>query len=151
MAEVLNADRLRRKIRAMPDKFKKAVLASQVQSAQELTSMQKRLAPQDKGALARSVRFEVDESLLRVTVIGGGTAATRREVRKGSGEFTDEAILTEFGAKAHKAGGKFKGAKIPAEPPRPWFFPAYRALKKRIKGRYSRAVNKAIKEIAGNP
>lgn len=111
--------------------------------------MQKRLAPVEHGTLRESIRYEIaagDE--FRATIIAGGTPATKREVRKGSGIFTDEAVLAESGTHAHRAGGKFKGALIPAEQPRQFFYPAYRALKKRIKSRISRAITKGIKKVA---
>jgi hypothetical protein len=124
------------------------MIAANVQSAEELMAFQRRLVPRDKGNLETSIRDEVKDGGLRIKVIAGGTEATRREIRKGAGIYTDEAVLTEFGTKAHKAGGKFEGAEIPAEPARPFFLPPWRSMKRRIKGRASRAVSKAIKQIA---
>lgn len=149
MAKIEGRERLKRKFQAMPAVVKQEIEKAIRTSAAELVGMQKRLVPQDKGTLAESIRFTIEEGTeFRALVQAGGTEATRREVRKGSGEFTDEAILVEFGTKAHKAGGEFKGAKIPAQPARPFFFPAYRALRKRIKSRIARSITTGIKKVA---
>jgi hypothetical protein len=149
MATIEGRERLRLKFQALPGAIRAEVQKAVRTSAEELVGLQKRLAPQDKGALRDSIRYEITEGEeYRATVMAGGTEATKREVRKGSGVFTDEAILKEYGTKPHPAGGKFAGAKIPAEPARPFFFPAYRALRKRIKGRISRAITTGVKKAS---
>lgn len=122
-----------------------------VASAEELNSFQRRLVPVGStGALAGSIRYEVQRGTeFSVTLKAGGTAATQREVREGSGIMTDEAVLAEFGTKPHRLGGKFKGALHPGTKPVPFFFGPYRASKKRIKSKSSRGINKAAKKIAG--
>ena len=54
----------------------------------------------------------------------------------------------EFGTSAHIAGGKFAGATIPAQPARPYFYVSFRANRRRVKGRISRAITKAATEVA---
>lgn len=147
MATIEGLEALKRKFRAMPQEVRKEVMKSVPVSAAELVAMQKRLVAKKKHKLENSIRFEMVTDF-KALVIAGGTSETKREVRKGSGEFTDEAILNEFGTKAHKAGGKFKGARIPAEPARPFFFPAFRALRRRLKGRISRSISTGIKKVA---
>lgn len=149
MVSVKGRERLRAKFRRMPEKVRAAVVGTLPLAADDLVAMQKRLAPHDKGNLRESIRkeaFENQDDAYRIKVVAGGTAATRRVVREGSGKVIDEAVLIEFGTKKHKAGGKFAGARIPDQPPRPFFFPAYRALKRRIKSKIARAISKAVKE-----
>lgn len=146
MVKIEGKDQLLRKFRAMPRAVQDEVRRQVSASAGDVRDMQRRLAPKDKGVLAASIRVEVDE--FRAKVIAGGTPQTRREVRKGSGEFTDEAILAEFGTKPHRNKGKFAGTMHPGTPPRPFFWPAYRSMKKRIKGQLSRAITKGIKKAA---
>jgi hypothetical protein len=148
MAKIEGLEALKRKFRAMPAAVRGEIAKSVPTSAAELVGMQKRLVPKGKThALENSIRYEMVTDF-KALVIAGGTSETKREVRKGSGEFTDETILVEFGTKAHKARGKFKGARIPAQPARPFFFPAYRALKRRLKGRISRSISTGIKKVA---
>lgn len=147
MAKIIGAEALKRKFRAMPGAVQAEVKKAVPDAADELVGMMQRLAPRDRGNLIASIRREQPQEF-KAAVIAGGTPATRREVRKGSGIFTDEAILTEFGSKAHRAGGKFKGARIPAIPARPWFLPSWRAMKKRIKSKLSRSITTGIKKVA---
>ncbi len=151
MAKIEGRERLKRKFQAMPGVVKQEIEKAIRTSAAELVGMQKRLAPVDKGALVNSIRFTIEEGAeFRAIVQAGGTEETRREVRKGSGEFTDEAILAEWGSPEHEAAGKFKGATIPAQKPRKFFFPAYRALRKRIRSRISRSITTGIKKVANS-
>jgi HK97 gp10 family phage protein len=139
-----------KKLHALPYSVQAAMRTAVPVAADDLAAMQQRLVAVNKGALRQSIRTEKADDL-RTLVIAGGTAATRREIRKGSGVFTDEAILVEFGVKPHRLGGKFKGAMHKGTPARPFFFPAYRAMKKRIKSKISRDVNKAIKQVVAKP
>jgi HK97 gp10 family phage protein len=149
MAKIEGREQLRKKFAAMPKAVRDEVAKAIVTSAEQLTGMQKQLAPIERGTLRDSIRYTVAEGeSFKATIVAGGIAETRREVRKGSSIFTDEAILMEFGTRSHLAGGKFKGALIPVEPPRAFFYPAYRALKKPIKARLSRAITTGIKKAA---
>lgn len=56
--------------------------------------------------------------------------------------------MVEYGTSEHTAGGMFKGASIPKIPAHPFFWPAYRLVRKRHKPKASRAINKAIKKVA---
>lgn len=56
--------------------------------------------------------------------------------------------LVEFGTRAHVAGGEFAGAKHPGTPAQPFFFPAYRLIRRKQKGRATRAINQAVKKVA---
>jgi len=148
MVKIEGRASLRRKFQRMPDAVRAEILKAVPASASDLVGMMKRLAPNKSGALVASIHQVSDGGGYRSLVIAGGTPATKREVRKGSGVFTDVAILKEFGTKAHKAEGRFKGAMIPAQPARQFFFPAWRAMKKNIKGKLSRSIAKGIKKVA---
>lgn len=147
MAKVEGLQALNRKFKALPAAVKAEILKAVPASSDELVGLMQRLAPRDKGNLIASIRVE-PKGEFGAFIIAGGTEATKREVRKGSGQFTDEAILVEFGTKPHKLGGLFEGAKSPGTKPRPFFFPSFRALKKRIKSRLTRSITTGIKKIA---
>jgi hypothetical protein len=64
---------------------------------------------------------------------------------------SDEAFharWVEFGTAPHLNGGRFAGSSHPGTAAQPFFYPSYRATRKRAKGRVTRAVNKAAKRIA---
>lgn len=147
MAKIIGLEALKRKFRALPGAVQAEVKKAVPDAADELVGMMQRLAPRNKGALVASIRREQREEF-RAVVIAGGTQATKREARKGSGQFTDEAILAEFGTKPHRIGGKFKGARHPGTAAQPFFYPAWRASKKRIKSKLSRSITTGIKKVA---
>lgn len=63
-------------------------------------------------------------------------------------DFVRYAHLVEFGTKPHAQGGKFKGTQHPGTSAKPFFFPGYRANKKQVKSRISRAITRAAKRVA---
>jgi HK97 gp10 family phage protein len=129
---VKGLDKLRAKLRAMPDEVRREIRGALEKNAEELTAMQKRLVPVDDGDLRDSIEWNWgtgDES--RIGVKGEqGLAIT---VSAGNREIF-YAGFREFGT-----------VKLAAAP---FFFPSYRALRRRMKSRVSRAQNKAIKRIA---
>lgn len=129
---VRNLDKLRAKLRRMPDEVKREIRGALEKNANELTEMQRRLVPVDDGDLRDSIQWEWgsgDES--RIGVKGQeGLAIT---VTAGN-ERIFYAGFREFGT-----------VKLAAAP---FFFPSYRALRRRMKSRISRGQNKAIRRIA---
>jgi hypothetical protein len=150
MVKIEGLAALNRKFRAMPVEVRRAIEKSVPAAGAELAGMVKRLAPTDKGNLRDSVRVEPEPGAegFGVLVIAGGTPATKREVRQSSGVVLDEALMVEDGTKPHRNKGRFAGSWNPGVKARPFFFPAYRALKKLLRGRMSRAMSEAIKKVA---
>lgn len=128
-SRVEGLERLKARFAKIPPAMRDEVRIAIEKGADELVEMQKRLAPVESGELRDSIRKRDGGHGLSVEV------------------FTDDfkARWVEFGTSAHVAGGEFSGAQIPSIPARPFFFPAYRALRKRIKSRITRAVSKAVK------
>ncbi len=125
--------RLRRRLEAVPKSVKIAVEAAVDSAADDLVATARRLAPHDDGDLQDSIRKEVGDHDLARTVKAGGPTTTR-PVREGASATYDYAFAQEFGTQ-----------KMPANP---FFFSAYRLLRKQIVSRIKRAGSKAIKEHA---
>lgn len=112
--------------------------------------MMKSLVPTDSGDLMRSIDWTWGKApkgaltLARVTQTGTENTLT---IYAGNSEAWYSRFV-EFGTSAHTAGGIFAGATIPAIPASPFFFVSYRANRRRVKGRITRAINKAAKEVA---
>ncbi|MBS9720234.1 HK97 gp10 family phage protein [Tianweitania sp. BSSL-BM11] len=117
-----------RRLNRLPKAMKDAVQPALDASADEMVSMAQRLAPRDDGALYQSIRKEAGDHELERVVRAGGPATTRPSA---GGPF-DYAVGQEFGT-----------VKQPAHP---FFYPAYRLIKKRVRGRLKRAVSKAVKD-----
>jgi len=136
MARIRNLDRLKAKLAAMPDRIKPPIRAALEKNADELIALQKRLVPVDEGKLQASIRKEQGPFELSVRVKAGGAATTkkiRKDSKKGAPDY-DYANAVEFGTRKRKA--------------KPFFFPAYRSLKKRMKGRVRRAASAAIEALS---
>jgi len=134
--QVTGVDRLNAKFRALPDGAQREMLRAAVRGADELRRAQQSLAPVSTGALRDSIEvtlpgdwtpaysapggdFRVPEYAVMVTV---GNADVRY------------AHLVEYGTSDTTA--------------QPFFWPAYRLHRKRIKSRVSRAGARAARRIA---
>lgn len=144
----LNMKRFGEKIAALGPAGQEQAEAAVLAGAQDMASAARALVPHKTGHLRDTIKVEPDHAHLGAKVVAGD-ASTMVEVRKGSGVFWQLARLVEFGTKRHRAGGIFKGAWISAKP-HPFFWPAYRLMRKRVKARIVRNVNKAFKDVAGS-
>ena len=122
---------LRKKLAAMPRATKAEIRKVLEVSATEMVSLAKSLAPVDSGDLRDSIRSEPGRHDLAVVVRAGG-ALTTVPARAGNGEF-DYSISVEHGTID--------------TPEQPFFWPSYRAVKKRAKNRATRAVRKAARRV----
>ena len=147
---VRNLDRLKKRLAALPASVRTELAGAIDKGADEIVALQRDLAPKRTGALARSIQknkggagpaYSTFKSAargdadLKVTITAGNT-----DVRY--------AHLVEFGTKPHMNKGKFEGTENPGATAKPFFYPAYRALKKRAAARIVRAGRKAAKGLA---
>lgn len=142
---VQGLDRLKRKLTVtIPARVRERTRAAMEKGADEIVAMAKNLVPVDTGALrdsigwtwgdapegamvlAQSVKTEAGE---RITIYAGN-----KQTLVGARAQFQLARLQEFGT--HKMA------------PRPFFYPAYRTLKRRVKSRINREMKKAIREGA---
>ena len=151
MAKFSNRDRLLAKMARLPPEVRSAIKQAIAQSADELTDAIKRLAPKKTGKLRDSV-----------TQTWGGGKVAHASLSAGAGKGDPDltvtitagngavryAHLVEFGTAPHVNGGKFAGSEHPGAKAQPFFYPAYRAYKKRIKGRITRATTRAARSAA---
>jgi hypothetical protein len=128
---VKGLERLQRKLDLLPARVKQRIRAAMETGADEIGWTYGR-APKGSMSLATVESLGGD---LTITIYAGDSEAYY-------------ARWIEFGTSAHIAGGKFAGAQIPAQPARPYFYVSFRANRKRVKSRITRAINKAAKEVA---
>lgn len=153
MTKISGRERLLAKMKALPSAVRSAMKQSLAQSADELTDMQKRLAPVKSGALRESITQtwgggKVAYSSLNAEAGAGDPDLT---VRISAGNTKVRyAHLVEFGTAPHVVGGKFAGAQHPGTTAQAFFYPPYRALRRRIKSRMTRTSNKAAKQVAAD-
>lgn len=123
-------DQLQRRIERLPNYVQAAVRAELEKQAEALMRIMRAGAPGGPtGALAASVRRENGKHKLQVVVAAGGPTTT-----------------TPYGYD-YAVGVEFGNEHAPAQP---FFYPAYRLQRKRIKSAVKRAGVKAIKENLGD-
>ncbi|MDW9735147.1 HK97 gp10 family phage protein [Sinorhizobium meliloti] len=153
--KVNGLDKLNRKLALLPIVARKRIREAMQQGADEIVRMMKSLVPTDSGALKNSIDWTWGSApkgaLTIATVRGQGMRNTGSEntitIYSGNAD-AYYARFVEFGTAAHTAGGMFAGAAIPAIAASPFFFVSFRANRKRVKSRITRAVNKSAKEVA---
>lgn len=156
MAKIDGLDRLNRKLAALPVAAKKRIREAMEQGASEIVSMMKSLVPVgSSGDLKESIDWTWGEApkgamtLARVRSRGAGATGSENLITIYAGNAKGfYARFVEFGTSAHTAGGKFAGAEIPAIPASPFFYVSFRANRRRVKSRITRAINKSAKEVA---
>ncbi|KFG68701.1 HK97-gp10 family putative phage morphogenesis protein [Microvirga sp. BSC39] len=127
---------LRAKLRALPKAAKDEIRAALAQSAEEMAAMARRLAPVESGALRASIGWTFGQAPKGSMVLAEGSsdeAELRVTVYAGS----DKAFYSRW--------QEFGTAKMAANP---YFFPSYRSLRRRIRGRITRATRKAARSVA---
>jgi HK97 gp10 family phage protein len=149
-----NRDRFLKKLAAIQGAPRKAMREALRKNAEELSDMQRRMAPVASGDLKRSIGYTFGDyraANANVRGVGGGGAGDPDltvTVHAGD-EKAFYAAFIEFGTKGpYKVGGKFAGAMHPGITAQPFFYPSYRALKRRMKSRLTRSGRKAIREAA---
>ena len=154
MAKVQNRDRLLKKLADLPTKTRAAIKPAIQQGADEIVAMQKRLVPKRSHNLERSIKsvsgnYTPDNANVRGVGGGGKGGDPDLTVHVVAGDAKAwYARLVEFGTAPHINGGKFKGTQHPGAKARPYFYPAVRALRRRVKSRITRATKKAAQQVA---
>ncbi len=139
---------LNEKLRRMPIAAKETARASVMQGATDLVNLQRQLVPVDKGDLRESIVATPPGGTTPPYSQPGGskTAGPLQAIVTAGNTNVRYAHLVEFGVAPHVNGGLFQGSQNPGAPAQPYFWPAYRALRTRIRSRISRNINKAIKD-----
>ncbi|KKB86467.1 HK97 family phage protein [Devosia limi DSM 17137] len=151
--KIEGVDKLKRKMTRFSVMARKEIAAAMEQSAEELVRLMKSLAPVDDGDLQMSINWTWGDAPKGSMVLGSvrnegkGVGNMAITVYAGGGK-AYYARWVEFGTSAHINGGRFPGTQHPGTIARPFFFPAYRSMRKRIKGRTSRAIRKAARTTA---
>ena len=164
-------DRLNAKLRRIPDAMREELRAAIQEGAEEVVVAQKRLAPVDDGDLQMSITYRFgDQDRVKYASLTFGA------VGRGKGDPGLTAIITagntrvryahlvEFGAKPHRIAPRSPEGSLVIEgrvlapgeavqhtgaAAQPFFYPAFRANKRRVKSRITRAITKAAKKAAG--
>lgn len=149
-SSIRGLENLQKKLDRLPTVVKERIRKAMEEGAEEIVAMAKSLVATDTGALKSSIGWTWGRApkgamaIASVQSVGGDLTIT---VYAGNSEAFYSRWI-EFGTAAHTAGGMFEGATIPGVAAKPFFFVSYRANRKKVKSRITRAINKAAKEVA---
>jgi len=142
---VQGLDRLRRKLtKTIPDRVRQRTRAAMEKGADEIVALAKSLVPVDSGALRDSIGWTWGDAPEGSITLGHVKAS----------KDGDEAITIYAGTRNKRLGDKdafyvrFVEFGTQNMAPHPFFYPAYRTLKRRVKGRITREMKKGIREGA---
>jgi len=136
--KTIGLDKLRAKFRALPGAVRDEIRAAMEAGAAEVVRMARSLCPVDRGDLRDSIGWTWGEAPAGSITLGQA---------KGPGEGERITIYAGDEKAFYARWVEFGTVKMPA---RPFFYPSWRALRKRVKGRHTRALTKALKKVAGN-
>lgn len=132
---VKGLDEFKRKFEAIPEQIRKNVAATLEDIADDIVTQMYSTAPHDTGDLAGSIGWtwgEAPSGSLVIGKVGGNEYGAMRITIYAGDKDAFYARFQEFGTQD-----------MPANP---FFFPVWRANKRRVKSRITRAIKKAIKE-----
>lgn len=150
-AKVRNKDRLFQKLRELAPEAVVALTEEANRAADEMVSIAKSYAPVDQGDLRDSiVSTRAGQMTPAYSQPGGSRMVPEGSVLVTAGNNkVRTAHLVEYGTRPHINQGVFPGTQHPGTTAQPYFWPAFRMLRKRFRGRMTRAMNKAIKKVVG--
>ena len=157
-AQIAGMPRLLRKLKVMPQVAQQEVRAVMAQQADELIGMMRRLAPVDSGDLRDSIGWawgdKAPKGAMALATAGKGSLTIT--IYAGSSK-AYYARWVEFGTQAHALGrgsdvsrrrGRQTGPMHGGSPAQPFFFPSWRAMRKRIRKALRKASRDAARRVA---
>lgn len=149
---ILGLPSLRKKLKRLPELAAVEIRKAMEQSANEMVALAKSLVPRDSGDLASSIGWtwgDKPKGSMSLGQVKGGRGAgnLRITIYAGSSD-AFYARWVEFGTSPHTNEGLFAGSEHPGTVAQPYFYPSWRAVRRGVKSRVSRAINKSAKRAA---
>jgi hypothetical protein len=149
-AKVRNKDKLFAKLKELAPETARQIGVEALAAGQEMVQIARSYVPVDDGDLRESI------------VVTPGGQMTPSYSQPGGSQMVPEhaALVTagnskvryphlvEYGTRPHAQGGQFQGTQHPGTTARPYFWPAFRLIRRKMRTRISRAINKAVKSVA---
>lgn len=129
-------DRLRKKLNAIPEISRQEIRKALEKSAEEIVALAKSLVPVATGELRDSIGWT-----------WGDAPSGSMVLAEASGP--DDLKITVFAGNSEAFYARWVEFGTTKMQHQPFFYPAYRALRKRVRGRITRATRKAARIAAG--
>lgn len=139
-ARIIGLEKLQKKLNAMPKSVKQEIRKALEQSAEEIVSLAKSLVPVDKGDLRDSIGWTYGDVPKGSIALGSVRAS----------ELTGDLTITVYAGNNEAYYARWIEWGTQNMQAQPFFFPSYRALRKRSRSRISRSINRAAKKVASS-
>lgn len=146
--KIRRKDELLAKLKRLAPETEKELTKANGTTANEMVAIARGLAPKRTGKLAASIVATPPGGSPPGYAQGGGVVPPGAYAVTAGNTAVRYAHLVEFGTAPHTIGGIYEGAEHPGTAAQPFFYPAYRLMRKKHKGRATRAINKASKAVA---
>jgi Bacteriophage HK97-gp10, putative tail-component len=146
---VRRKDNLAQKLRRLAPEADQELAVANGESAQEMVGLAQGFAPVESGDLRDSIKATPPGEVPPAYAQGGKPTDTGAWLVTAGNSAVRYAHLVEFPTPAHVNGGIFAGTEHPGTEAQPFFFPAFRLVKREHKSRAARALRKSIKKVAG--
>lgn len=145
--KVRRKDELLRKLQRLAPETQEGLEKATGEAAREMVSLARSFVPARTGALRESIVATPPGQTPPAYAQGGSAVPPGAHAVTAGNTRVRYAHLVEYGTKPHINAGLFAGSQHPGTPPRPFFWTAFRLIRKRFKGRATRAMRKAIKAV----
>lgn len=136
---IQGVDRLKRKLRALPDAAREEIAKAMETSADDIVAHMKYYAPVDTGDLQMSISWTWGTAPKGAMVIGK---------IKPSGKGVGNMVITIFAGGDGAFHARFIEWGTKNMRAQPFFYPIYNRRRRSARGRVTRAINKSAKRIA---
>lgn len=128
--KIRGKDKLFQKLKRSVPELEKELTSALEQNGNEMVAKARSFVPRDEGHLDRSIEWQYTQN----TIAGEGSRSPAIVVMAGDekGGLADHARHVEFGTSDTMR--------------QPFFYPAYRLLRRKMKGRLTRSMTKAMKK-----
>ncbi len=134
---------LQKKLARMPEAIKEEMRKAMAQGADEVVALAKSLVPVDQGDLRDSIGWTWGDPPKGSIILGNIKRSAKAQARKDAG-----LLITIYAGNDQAYYARWVEFGTVHMTARPYFYPSYRAVRKRVKSRVTRATNKAIKQVA---
>ncbi|EJF91685.1 HK97-gp10 family putative phage morphogenesis protein [Bartonella tamiae] len=135
MRYVIGLENIEKRLELIKKAAKEKTAPVILESANKIADDARSLVPNDTGNLKDSIRVEHGDTPLQYFVKAGGEATTR-QIRNGTDATYDYAAAVEYGTTKNDA--------------QPFFWPAYRLNKKKVRARIRRKISTEIRKAWKN-
>jgi HK97 gp10 family phage protein len=136
VTNVQGVDRLTKKLHQLPDAYQKEIFLAFEKGAQETVNLARGLAPQDQGDLKASIGW------------GWGDPGSRDRGAPKPGGSDQNKVLSIYAGDRKAYYARWVEFGTIGRPAQPFFYPAWRTVRKRVQAGNKRAMVKVARKVA---